>query len=46
MTPHGSESLFDIGFWLGCEREADEMLRAMTGVDDEHLTRPAGVAAP
>lgn len=31
-TRHGSESLFDVGFWLECEREADEMLRTITGV--------------
>lgn len=45
VTRHASESLFDAGFWQECEREADLMLRAITGVDDP-LTPPAGVAAP
>jgi hypothetical protein len=35
MTRRESQSLFDAGFWLECEREADRMLRAITGVDDE-----------
>ncbi len=35
MTRHESHSLFDAGFWLECEREADRMLRAITGLDDE-----------
>lgn len=43
---HASERLFDAGFWLECEREADRMLRTITGVDDDHLTPRAGVAAP
>ena len=34
VTRHESGSLFDAGFWLECEREADRMLRAITGVDD------------
>lgn len=34
VTRHESESLFDAGFWLECEREAAEVLRAMTGADD------------
>lgn len=35
MTRRESQSLFDAGFWLECEREADRMLRAITGADDE-----------
>lgn len=34
-TRHESESLFDVRFWLECEREAAEMLRTITGVDDQ-----------
>jgi hypothetical protein len=45
-TQQESERLFDVGFWLECEHEAARMLRTMTGVDDGHLTLPAGVAAP
>lgn len=32
VTRHESERLFDAGFWLECEREAELMLRAITGV--------------
>lgn len=46
VTRHEPESLFDLGFWLECEREAELMLRTMTGVGEDHLTPPAGVAAP
>lgn len=46
VTRHESTSSFDVGFWLECEREAAQLLRAMTGVDDNHLTPPAGVAGP
>jgi hypothetical protein len=46
VTRHGSESLFDAGFWLECEREADRMLRAITGVDEDQLTSPAGSSGP
>ena len=35
VTRDGSERLFGAGFWLECEREADRMLRAITGADDE-----------
>lgn len=34
VTRHESESLFDASFWLECEREAERMLRTITGVDD------------
>lgn len=33
-TPPASERLFDAGFWLECEREAAQMLRAITGAGD------------
>jgi len=45
-SPRDSERLFGAGFWLACEREAEQMLRAITGLDDAHLTPPAGGAAP
>ncbi|WP_281280287.1 hypothetical protein [Nocardioides eburneiflavus] len=32
VTVHESERLFDADFWLECEREAELMLRAITGV--------------
>lgn len=35
VAGHDSERLFGAGFWLECEREADRMLRAITGADDE-----------
>lgn len=35
MTRRGSEVLFDAGFWIECEQEADRLLRAMTGGDEE-----------
>lgn len=34
VTRHASGTLFDAGFWQECEREADLMLRLITGVDD------------
>lgn len=45
-TRHESEGLFDAGFWLECEQEADRMLRAITGVGDDQLTSPVGFSGP
>jgi hypothetical protein len=42
VTRQDSERLFDIGFWMECEREADQMLRTITGIDDDPLTPPRG----
>jgi hypothetical protein len=36
VTRHVSERIFDVGFWMECELEAAEMLRMITGVDDDH----------
>jgi hypothetical protein len=46
VTRRDSERLFDAAFWQGCEREADQLLRMITGVDDDRLTPPADVAGP
>jgi hypothetical protein len=35
VTRNERESLFDVSFWLACENEAAEILRALTGADDE-----------
>jgi len=35
VTQHETESLFNAGFWLECEREAALILRAISGVDGE-----------
>ena len=35
VTRHETESLFDAGFWLECERDAARVLHAITGVDGE-----------
>ena len=32
-TRHEPESLFSVGFWLECDREAGRILRAITGDD-------------
>jgi hypothetical protein len=44
------ESLFSLGFWLACEREAARILRTMTDVDHEqvgrHATAPAQSVRP
>lgn len=46
MARPEAQSLFDADFWLECEREADRMLRAITGVDEDQLTSPAGSSGP
>jgi hypothetical protein len=46
VTRRESQSLFDAGFWLECEREADLMLRTITGVGDDQLTTPVGFSGP
>jgi hypothetical protein len=35
MARPEAKSLFDADFWLECEREADLMLRAITGAADQ-----------
>ncbi|MFC7725433.1 hypothetical protein ACFQW6_09960 [Nocardioides sp. GCM10028917] len=35
VTRHKTESVFDADFWLDCEREADLILHAITGVAGE-----------
>ena len=35
MTPHEQEVVFSAAFWQGCEREAAQLLRGLTGVDEE-----------
>ena len=35
VTRRESQILFDAGFWRECEQEADRLLRAMTGGDEE-----------
>ena len=35
MARPEAQSLFDADFWLECEREADLMLRAITGAADQ-----------
>lgn len=34
-TRHETDSVFDAGFWLDCEREAALILQAITGDDGE-----------
>jgi hypothetical protein len=40
VTCQEPERLFDVGFWLACEREAARMLETITGADDEQVGRP------
>ncbi|MBD3923696.1 hypothetical protein IEZ26_03615 [Nocardioides cavernae] len=35
VTPHEPGSLFSPAFWQACEREAAQLLRGLTGADDE-----------
>lgn len=50
VTRPEPESLFNLGFWLECEREAARLLRIMTAVDHEqvgrHATAPAQAVRP
>lgn len=50
VTRPEPESLFSLGFWLACEREAARIVRTMTDVDDgqvgRHATAPAQSARP
>ncbi|WP_299931394.1 hypothetical protein [uncultured Nocardioides sp.] len=35
VTPYEQEVVFSAAFWQGCEREAAQLLRGLTGVDEE-----------
>jgi hypothetical protein len=39
VARHEAECPFDVSFWLACEHEAAEILRTLTGADDEHACR-------
>jgi hypothetical protein len=39
VTRPEPESLFSLGFWLACERDAARILRTITDVDDEQVGR-------